>query len=104
MLSFYLAIMIIGLGIVPQYQNTDLQISQLISFRFRNQILRKFNNNWEFPLSNYDLKVCIYIFHLYSILTVNQNLLYILNCREDFMASSTKKSKIRLCLMHLKEI
>ena len=68
------------------------------------QILKTFNNDWEFPLSNYDLKVCIYMFHLYSILTVNQNLLYILNCREDFMASSTKKSKIRLCLMYLKEI
>ena len=61
------------------------------SIRFHKKFKTCSNEENIFPFQITDSKFVFMYFHLYPILTVNQNLLYDLNCREDFVTSYTIK-------------
>ena len=74
------------------YKN-DMISNFVSSTRFHKKFETCSNEENIFPFQITDSKFVFMYFHLYPILTVNQNLLYDLNCREDFVTSYTIKLK-----------
>ena len=76
------------------YKN-DMISNFVSSIRFYKKFKTCSNEENIFPFQITDSKFVFMYFHLYPILTVNQNLLYDLNCREDFVTSYTIKLKYK---------
>ena len=92
----------------PRYSTNLMYKNDIIahfvsSIRFYKKFKTCSNEENIFPFQITDSKFVFMYFHLYPILTVNQNLLYDLNCREDFVTSYTIKLKYKNVIRFFKK-
>ena len=87
---------------ISMYKN-DIIANFVSSIRFYKKFKTCSHEENIFPFQITDSKFVFMYFHLYPILTVNQNLLYDLNCREDFVTSYTIKLKYKNVIRFFKK-